>query len=98
MKSAWNVVESMFSFVLFAAITLGIASATYQTFNPNGTLMNWVSHLWQINPALVLMLTGVAFLFKHWLAELQGTNAADILFYAAVLLGFYYGFNLLMAG
>jgi hypothetical protein len=97
MKHAISFLESVFSFAVFAAITLAIAGTTYQAVNPGGGLTNWIFRVWEVNPTLVIMLGGITLLVKRWLSGLQGDQAADLMFYAAVMLGLYYGFNLLIA-
>lgn len=96
-RSAKNFIESIFSYAVFAVITLAIASTTYQLLNPDGGLINWISRAWEHNPTVLVTLGGIMLLVKRWLSGLQGTKAADIMFYAAVMLGLYYGFNLLIA-
>lgn len=96
-NSVREFVESVFSLAVFAAITLAIASTTYQVINPDGGLFAWISRLWNLNPTLLIMLGGVTLLVKNWLSGVQGAHAADIMFYAAVVLGLYYGCNLLIA-
>lgn len=96
-NSVKEFIESVFSFAVFSAITLAIASTAYQILNPEGGLLAWLRRLWDSNPALLVMLGGVVLLVKNWLSGVQGAQAADILFYAAVILGLYYGFNLLIA-
>jgi hypothetical protein len=46
---------------------------------------------------VLVTLGGITLLVKRGLSGMQGSKAADIMFYAAVLLGLYYGFNLLIA-
>lgn len=96
-NSVREFIESVFSLAVFAAITLAIASTTYQIINPDGGLFAWVSRIWDLNPTLLVMLGGVGLLVKNWLSGIQGAHAADFMFYAAVMLGLYYGFNLLIA-
>jgi len=96
--AARDFITSTFSFIVFAAITLAIASTTYQALNPNGGLISWIARTWEFNPALLVTLGGIALLAKRWLSGVQGARAADMLFYAAVMLGLYYGFNLLIGG
>jgi hypothetical protein len=96
-RSVKNFFESIFSFAVFALITLAIASTTYQLLNPDGGLINWLSRVWEHNPIVLVTLGGVTLLVKRWLSGMQGAKAADMMFYAAVLLGLYYGFNLLIA-
>jgi hypothetical protein len=96
-NAAREFIESVFGFAVFTVITLAIASTTYQIINPDGGLLVWLGRLWDSNPTLLVMLGGVTLLVKRWLSGVQGAQAADIMFYAAVLLGLYYGFNLLIA-
>jgi hypothetical protein len=96
-RSAKNFLVSIFSFAVFAVITLAIAGTTYQLLNPDGGLINWISRVWEHNPTVLVTLGGITLLVKRWLSGLQGAQAADIMFYAAVVLGLYYGFNLLIA-
>jgi hypothetical protein len=51
-----------------------------------------------MNPMSLVVLGGIALLVKRWLSGSQGTKAANMMFYATLLLGIYYGFNLLIAG
>jgi hypothetical protein len=96
-RSARSFIESIFSFAVFALITLAIASTTYQLLNPDGGLVSWVSRVWEHNPTVLVTLGGITLLVKRWLSGFQGAQAANIMFYAALLLGLYYGFNLLIA-
>lgn len=95
--SARDFIAAIFSFAVFAAITLAIATTTYQLLNPDGGLVNWISRAWKLNPMSLVLLGGVALLVKRWLSRSQGRKTADMMFYAAVLLGLYYGFDLLIA-
>lgn len=97
MKQAVNFIESTFSFAVFVVITLAIAGTTYQVFNPDGGVIQWINQVWDLNPSLLFMLGGIALLVKRWLSGLQGSDGADLLFYGAIMLGIYYGFNLLIA-
>jgi hypothetical protein len=96
-RSAKDFIESIFSFAVFAVITLAIASTTFQLLSPDGGLFNWISRVWEHNPAVLVTLGGITLLVKRWLSGFQGAQAANIMFYAALLLGLYYGFNLLIA-
>lgn len=96
MKQAVNFIESVFSFAVFLAVTLAIASTTYQLLNPDGGIVNWIARAWEINPILVIVLGGITFWVKRWLSGAQGDRAVDLVFYAAVILGLCYGFNLLV--
>ena len=96
--AAKDFVASTFSFIVFAAITLAIASTTYQALNPNGGMIGWIARTWEFNPALLVTLGGIVLLVHRWFSGVQGARAADMLFYAAVMLGLYYGFNLLIGG
>ncbi len=97
MRQAAHLFESIFSFAVFAVVTMAIAGTTYQLFNPDGGLIQWVSGVWRTNPTMLIMLGGVVLLIKRWLSGIQGSEAADFMFYGAILLGLYYGFNLLIA-
>lgn len=97
MRQATQLIESVFSFAVFAVITLAVAGTTYQLFNPEGGLVQWVSQVWDANPTLLILLGGITLLVKRWLSGVQGAQAADLLFYGAIMLGLYYGFNLLIA-
>lgn len=97
MRQAAHLIESVFSFAVFAVITLAVAGTTYQLFNPEGGLVQWVSQVWDANPTLLILLGGITLLIKRWLSGVQGAQAADLLFYGAIMLGLYYGFNLLIA-
>lgn len=97
MKQAAHFIESISSFALFLVITLAIAGTTYQVFNPNGGVIRWLTRVWDLNPTLLVMLGGSIVLFRNWLSGIQAARGADLLFYGAVMLGLYYGFNLLIA-
>jgi len=94
--AARDFIASTFSFVVFTAITLAIASTTYQVLKPDGGLISWIVRTWEFNPALLVTLGGIVLLAHRWLSGVQGARAADTLFYAAVMLGLYCGFNLLI--
>jgi hypothetical protein len=97
MRHAVNFIGSFFSFAVFAAITLAIASTTYQILNPDSDLVSWILRAWKISPTLVIVLGGITYLVKRWLGGTKGSGAVDLVFYAAVIIGLYYGFNLLIA-
>lgn len=97
MRHATQFLESFFSFAVFAVVTLAVVGTTYQMFNPDGGLIQWASQAWDTNPALLVVLGGIALLVKRWLSDVQGAHAADFLLYGAIMLGLYYGFNLLIA-
>lgn len=97
MRQATQFIESFFSFAVFAVVTLAVAGTTYQVFNPDGGLIQWISQVWNTNPTLLIVLGGFVLLVKRWLSGVQGAHAADFLLYGAVMLGLYYGFNLLIA-
>ena len=97
MKQAVNLIESVFSFAMFATITLAIAGTTYQLFRPDGGLAQWLSGVWNTNPAVLILVGGITLLVKRWLGGAQGGPSANLPFYGAILLGLYYGFNLLLA-
>lgn len=96
-NSFFEFMETIFSLAVFAVIALAFASTTYQIFNPDGGLMQWLTHVGEENPALLALLGGSALLVKLWLSRQQGARAADIMFYIAFVLGLYYGYGLLMA-
>lgn len=89
--------ETVFSFAVFAAITLAVAGTTYQLFNPDGGLIQWISQVWDTNPTLLILLGGIVLLVKRWLSGVHGAQGADLMLYGAIMLGLYYGFNLLIA-
>jgi hypothetical protein len=95
--SVRNFIESAFSFAVFTAITLAVATTTYQLLNPDGGLINWISRTWELNPMSLVVLGGVALLVKRWISGSQGTKTANMMFYGTLLLGLYYGSNLLIA-
>jgi hypothetical protein len=96
--SVRNCMEAIFSFAVFAAITLAVATTTYQLLNPDGGLINWISRAWELNPMSLVVLGGVALLVKRWLSgSSQGAKAANMMLYTTLLLGLYYGSNLLIA-
>ncbi len=97
MRQATHLIESVFSFAVFAMITLAVAGTTYQMFNPDGGLIQWIFRIWDSNPTLLILLGGIILLVKRWLSGVQGAQAADLLFYGAIMLGLYYGFNLMIA-
>ncbi len=97
MRQVSQVFESLLSFVVFVVVTMAIAGMTYQLFNPDGGISQWVTQVWDTNPTLLFALGSIAVFVKRWLSGVQGAQAADLLFYGAILLGFYYGFNLLIA-
>jgi hypothetical protein len=97
MRQAAHLFESIFSFAVFTIVTLAVAGTTYQLFNPDGGLIMWLSRVWNANPTLLILLGGIVLLVKRWLSGVQGAHAADLLFYGAIMLGLYYGFNLLIA-
>lgn len=97
MKQADSLFETIFSFAVFAVITLGVASTTYQVFNPDGGLVHWVLRVWDANPVLLIMIGGIMLLVKRWLDGTQDSRSSEMMFYGALLLGTYYGFNLLIA-
>lgn len=97
MRQATQLIESFFSFAVFAVVALAVAGTTYQVFNPDGGLIQWIMHAWGTNPILLIALGGATVLVKRWLSGVQGAHAADMLFYGAIVLGLYYGFNLLNA-
>ena len=96
-KAVIEVFQSIFSLAVFATVTLAIASTTYQLFSPNGGLLTWISRLWESNPTLLVMLGGILLLLKRWLSDRHGSQSTELLLYAAIMLGLYYGFNLLIA-
>jgi hypothetical protein len=89
-------VESIFSFALFAAITLAVASIAYQALNPDGALFNWLRHIWDADPISLILIGGIGLFIKRWLDGVQGAQAADLMFFVVAMLGLYYGFNLLI--
>ena len=56
--AARDFIASTFSFVVFTAITLAIASTTYQVLKPDGGLISWIVRTWEFNPALLVTLGG----------------------------------------
>lgn len=95
MRQTAHLIESVFSFAVFTVVTLAVAGTTYQLFNPDGGLVQWIARVWDANPAVLILLGGIVLLVKRRLSSVQGAQAADLLFYGAILLGLYYGFNLL---
>lgn len=98
MRYATHLIETIFSFAVFAVIMLAIGSTAYQVFNPNSGLIQWLSRVWELNPMLLIMLGGIALLVKRWLSGTQDTQGADLMFYSAILVGLYVGFSLLLVG
>lgn len=96
-NSLFEFMETIFSLAVFAVIALAFASTTYQIFNPDGGLIQWLAQVWEVNPALLVLLGGSTLLVKFWLSGQQGARVADIMFYTALALGLYYGHGLLMA-
>lgn len=97
MKQIAQAFESFASLAMFAVVTLAIAGTTYQVFNPDGAMIQWVGRMWDANPTILILVGGIVLLTKRWLASAQSAGAADLLFYGAVMLGLYFGFNLLLA-
>lgn len=88
--------ETVFSFAVFAAVALAVASTAYQIFNPNSGLLTWIASEWQQQPATLALICLGALLLKHWLSGHQDVWLANGLFYAAVLIGIYSAFSLLI--
>jgi len=87
------------SLFVFIAVSLAIGGTAYQIFTPEGAIFQWVAKLWQINPLLPLLL-GLAFwVIKHWLESTErSAQFADMTVYLAVLVGMYFGLNMLAMG
>jgi len=97
MKQLAHIIETCSSLAVFLIVSLAIAGTTYQVFNPDGEIFHWLNRTWDLNPLLLVVLGGIALLIRHWLSSTQGARGADFLFYGAIMVGLYYGFNLLLA-
>lgn len=75
MKLATHLLKFIFSFAVFLAIALAVASTTYQLFNPDGAVINWMLQLWNINPVLLIMLGGIVLLVLRWLSGVQTSRS-----------------------
>jgi ABC-type amino acid transport system permease subunit len=95
MRYASRLFESIFSLAVFLAIALAIGVVSYQLFNPDGSVASWLFQIWRNDPVLLVLLGGVVFLLKRWFGSSQSSNAADLMFYGMVTIGFFYGFKLL---
>jgi hypothetical protein len=90
-----HVFETLFSFAVFAAIAIAIASTAYHVFNPDGGLLSWIAREWQNQPVTLAFICLGGLMLKHWLSGHQDVWLANGLFYAALLVGAYSGFSLL---
>lgn len=92
-SSSQYLFDSIFSVAVFAAVALAVASTAYQIFNPDGGLIVWISGEWQHRPATLALLCIAGLLAKYWLDGVQSAWLANGMYYAALLLGLYYGFR-----
>ncbi len=86
-----------------ALLILGVAGLIYKTLKPGGLVGRWLDGVWHIHPGyaafmVVAILTG-GYGFKRWL-DASSMNGArgDILVYAGLALGLFFGFQLIVTG
>jgi hypothetical protein len=88
----------MASLFVFITVCLAIGGIAYQLFAADGQLFLLGKHLWETHPLQLVMLGACAILIKRWLDGLErSAKIADAMIYLAVLVGMFFGYNLLAA-
>lgn len=93
-SSTVQFLETAFSVLAIAAITLAIATTAFHLFNPDDGLISRMNHEWNLHPIMLALLGGSVFVMKFWLQGVQSARIANLMFYGALVLGLYYGFKL----
>ncbi|MCW5626899.1 MAG: hypothetical protein KIT73_19430, partial [Burkholderiales bacterium] len=84
-------------------LLLGVGGLVYKALRPGGWISHWLSGFWHVHPGYAA-LTAIALAaggygLKRWLDESSpaGTRG-DVLLYAALALGLFFAFELLVNG
>lgn len=88
---------------VFALLVLGVVGLIYKALKPGGFLGAWLDTFWHMHPGyaalMVVAILAGGYGFKRWL-DASSMNGArgDILVYAGLALGLFFGFQLIVTG
>ena len=94
-RSISDFFETVLNLAVFAVLLLAVAGSAYQVFKPDGGIIQWLST--ELSPTMLIVLGGLGLLLKAWLGGIQSARTSDLMFYAAILVGLYFGFRLLIS-
>jgi len=88
---------------IFALLVLGVVGLIYKALKPGGFLGRWLDTFWHMHPGyaalMVIAILAGGYGFKRWLdASSMNSARGDILVYAGLALGLFFGFQLIVTG
>jgi hypothetical protein len=88
---------------VFSLLVLGVVGLIYKAFKPGGLVSQWLETFWHMHPGyaalMVVAILAGGFGLKRWLdaTSLDGARG-DVLIYAGLALGLFFGFQLIVTG
>lgn len=88
---------------IFVLLVLGVVGLIYKALKPGGFIGGWLETFWHMHPGyaalMVVAILAGGYGFKRWLdASAMDSARGDILVYAGLALGLFFGFQLIVTG
>jgi len=88
---------------IFVLLVLGVVGLIYKALKPGGFVGRWIDTFWHMHPGyaalMVVAILAGGYGFKRWLdAGSMNGSRGDILVYAGLALGLFFGFQLIVTG
>lgn len=88
---------------IFVLLVLGVVGLIYKALKPGGFVGRWLETFWHMHPGyaalMVVAILAGGYGFKRWLdASSMNSARGDILVYAGLALGLFFGFQLIVTG